>query len=164
MRRGHLLPDDVTRPTALPMVGSRFGSLTVLSLAGRRDHGINSEGWRQRSLLWLVRCDCGVEFTTLGGRLRGDRYYQGTRQCRACAEAEGARRGRMDFSVRLSDGRTIAQIAAASGLKVNTVYRRYLRGWPPEYLGVETKGRRGYGGSEDLPERRRTTRPDVRGI
>lgn len=61
--------------------------------------------------------------------------------------------GRTVMSVKLPNGWTIAQVALAYGLSVNTVYRRWLRGWAVEELGAPLRARGG-GGSVDLPERR----------
>jgi hypothetical protein len=40
------------------------------------------------------------------------------------------------MSRRVGDGRTVAQIAHATGLKVDTVYHRLIRGWKPHELGM----------------------------
>ena len=67
-----------------------------------------------------------------------------------------AARERSRGSVRLPDGWTIAQLALVHGLKTNTVYARWLRGWPVERLGDPIGRREGLGSTKYVPERRRT--------
>lgn len=45
----------------IDLTGRRFGRLTVLGLDDLTDN---------RMTTWRVRCDCGCEFTALGGNLR----------------------------------------------------------------------------------------------
>jgi len=153
------MPDGEHYASAIPMVGKKYGHLTVIANAGRRDYGRPSyaRGHRLRIRLVRVVCDCGAEYDAVAFQVR-----QGVNRCTACAREDNARRQRDETSVRLSNGKTIAQIAASSGLALGTVYRRFLRGWPVERLGVPLRTARqckGYGGSVDLPERRRTVYP-----
>lgn len=137
----------------IPMVGKRYGDVVVLAEAPWKHYPTSKPHRRV-----VVRCDCGTVYETDAAQLRrGD-----SKRCRECGREHSADHHRYETSVRLPDGRTIAQIAAASGLKLGTVYRRFLRGWPPEYLGMALRPRRGYGGSIDLPERRRTVYPESR--
>jgi hypothetical protein len=159
MKRGEVAPDGVFRPDAIPMVGKRYGRLTVIADAGREDLGRKpySNGWRLRLRQVRVRCDCGEEFVARASHVR-----LRIRRCLDCAKEENADRNRNEASVHLPNGKTIAQVAEASGVSLNTVYRRWLRGWPVEKLGTPlrtTRPRKGFGGSVDLPERRRTVYP-----
>lgn len=60
-------------PRFIDLVGSRFGSWLVLSLADRAPSG---------PLRWLCRCDCGLEARVIGGNLRGGN----SKSCRPCAK------------------------------------------------------------------------------
>jgi hypothetical protein len=134
------------------MVGKRYGHLLVVAEAGRRYYTTSKP---QR--LIRVRCDCGNEYETIAHCVR-----RTSSRCAQCWKEDAADYQRAHNSVRLPNGKTIAQVAAASGLDLGTVYRRFLRGWPVEKLGapLRTNGRRrGFGGSVDLPERRRTHIP-----
>ena len=63
-----------------PMVGRRFGGWVVLAQAGSDSSG---------SVSWLCLCDCGVESTVLGYRLRSGRSLScGCRRAEATAEAK----------------------------------------------------------------------------
>ena len=100
-----------------------------------------------------TRCDCGrVSIMEAGSVRDGSR-----RQCLACNRFSASIRC-TSSSVALPDGRTIAGIAKAHGLPLNTVYRRWTRGWPLERLADPLTPQRaakpGWGGSTDLPERR----------
>lgn len=118
-------PDDVFRSDRIDMTGRRYGHLVVLGYAGRRLVG------RQRKLVVRVRCDCGEVLEMVAAALRN----QNVRQCRACGVASAAKAQ----SVRLPDGRTLAQIADACGLKLDTVYHRFIRGWEHWRLGEVTQ-------------------------
>jgi hypothetical protein len=120
------LPDNVARRDALPMIGRTFGDLKVLAFAGRHDFGVSpATGWRVRVRKYRVRCKCGSEFDVVGGRLRSGV----TQRCVACGRKASRTKAKAK-SVRLPDGRTLAQIADATGLRLDTVYHRYIRGWP----------------------------------
>lgn len=58
----------------IDLTGKRFGRLTAISFAGTNDAG---------DALWKVRCDCGVEFQTLGAFLTSGR----TKSC-GCYRSE----------------------------------------------------------------------------
>jgi hypothetical protein len=159
VKLGTLSPDGTFRPDAIPMVGKKYGHLTVLADAGRKDYGRKpySRGWRLRLRQVRVRCDCGEEFVARASHVR-----LRIRRCLDCAKEENADRNRNEASVYLPNGKTIAQVAEESGVPLNTVYRRWLRGWPVEELGTPLRTVRPYkglGGSVDLPERRRTVYP-----
>lgn len=49
----------------IDLVGQRYGKLTVLSYAGRKQSGKN-----QKKTMWLCRCDCGNEKEIAGRELR----------------------------------------------------------------------------------------------
>jgi hypothetical protein len=77
-----------------------------------------------------------------GGALRrpeGDKG--GSKRCTRCSKKRTARLVREHYSVRLRDGVTIGQLAEMTGLKLDTVYHRYIRGWPRWRLGVATQVR-----------------------
>lgn len=116
----------------------------------------------QHATMWLCRCSCGAEHHVAARALmETDGRAGASRRCAECAKERNVARQREEVSTPLPDGRTIARIAAASGLKLDTVYRRWLRGWPLDMLGsahrsAPGKGHKGLGGSADLPERRGT--------
>ncbi len=113
---------------AIPMVGRRYGRFVVLSEAGKRTAPSG-----QRYRLVAARCDCGSRGLYVAQALRVGR----STQCKSCS----ARASGLKMSVRLSDGRSIAQIAAATGLNLDTVYHRLVRGWPEWRLGEVTQRR-----------------------
>ncbi len=136
----------------IPMVGKKFGHLLVLAEAGTRHYGSGLQG------LVRVRCDCGREYVALAHHVRSGRITR----CLRCANRAKA----IASSVRLPNGRTVAQVAHETGVKLGTVYRRYLRGWPLDKLGTPLRTDRkamGFGGSIDLPERRRTVYAEAGG-
>jgi hypothetical protein len=143
------------RSAPIPMVGKRYGDLLVIADAGKREYPTTTA---QR--LVRVRCDCGREYVTLAYHVRHGR----SKRCLVCHGKWAARRGRSEQSVRLPDGRTVAEIAFAAGLDLGTVYRRFLRGWPLDKLGAPLRsgGGKGLGGAVDLPERRCTVFPERR--
>jgi hypothetical protein len=53
-----------------------------------------------------------------------------------CGRAKTARISRDVLSRHVPGGKTIAQIAAESGVSLNTVYVRWMRGWPIARLGA----------------------------
>ena len=96
----------------IDLTGKRQGKLTFL----RPSESIKGG--------WWARCDCGKVYALSMRAIKG--YNRpGTRSCMACRPNKSQER-----SVRLADGRTIAQIAKASGLDLNLVYYRHRRGWP----------------------------------
>ncbi len=113
---------------AIPMVGRRYGRLVVVAEAGKRE----TPGG-QRCRMVAAVCDCGSRGIHIAQSLRQGR----STQCRAC----GARASGRKTSTRLSDGRTVAQVAAATGLRLDTVYHRLVRGWPEWRLGEVTQRR-----------------------
>lgn len=119
--------------TAIPMVGKRYGDLVVLAEAPYRKWG----GCWQRMV--LARCDCGTEWEAQAQAIRDGRINR----CLTCRSDENRRRGVEDLSVRLPDGRTVAEIARASGVPLDTVYARWRRGWPEEDLGLPVGQYRG---------------------
>ena len=52
--------DHRSRPGAEPLVGRRFGHMTVMGLSPRRKKQSlgKGKGWTHKNL-WVVRCDCG---------------------------------------------------------------------------------------------------------
>jgi hypothetical protein len=141
------------RGVPIDITGRRFGSVKV----------IRWDGWLGHHKAWLVRCDCGKEWRTRSQALReGD-----TRRCSDCRDQRFREYGKAALSVRVYNGKTLAQIADAAGLTLNTVYRRWLRGWPvarlgdPLRVGGVARGS-ALGGRADLPERRCTMFPERR--
>lgn len=117
----------------IDLTGQRRGRLVVLSM---------HPGKRNTGSLALCRCDCGNLRLVPSRSLR---HYPG-RQATACvacslaaSRARSAETNRRDRSIKLRDGRTIGQIAAIAGLKVNTVLIRHRRGWPDWRLGETTR-------------------------
>jgi hypothetical protein len=128
----------------IDITGQRFGRWTVLRLAPpeRSPAGVGRT-------MWWARCDCGIEKVVNGATLRGG-DSTGCRRCYLSDDTRG-----LDQSRRLRDGRTIAGIARATGLKLTTVDRRWRRGWPAWALGVAVgEGPVGMGGSRDIRGRR----------
>jgi hypothetical protein len=118
------------------MVGKRYGDLTVLAEGPRVTF---ADGGMQRTV--RVRCKCGTEWEPQAQHVR-----QGsTRRCPECAGRRKAVRGRTSMSVKLPDGWTIAQIALAYSLPLDTVYARWRRGWPAEKLSLPVGQYRGSG-------------------
>ncbi len=149
------------RPEAMApgMVGKKYGHLTVLSVARRIHYGkVRPDGSRLSYLTVNVVCDCGAE-----KEMRAtDIASRGVNRCRRCANEDNRIRGRKEWSVRVG-GRTLAEIAASSGVPLDTVYHRFLRGWPVGKLGLprQQKGTaKKIGGSTYVPERRRTRYPN----
>lgn len=101
--------------------GQRFGSWVVLAPAGMR-----YSPSRNGRMLWRCRCDCGAEADVSSHSLR----YGGSTRCRVCARQAAAAYGRRKASVKLPNGWTVAQVALAHGLPLDTVYGRWRRGWP----------------------------------
>lgn len=122
-------------PLTIDLTGQRFGSLVVLSM----HPGKGSTGARA-----FCECDCGFK------RMVPSRDLTGTsgRAVRACLPCtmEALRKKTaaraIEISTRLPDGRTVAQVAAAAGLKTDTVAQRHRRGWPAWRLGEVTQKRR----------------------
>ena len=116
----------------IPMVGKRYGSLVVLAEAGLRHY----ESSHPRRLV-RVACDCGRQYVADAALLR-----QGsTRRCSDCRDRISATRGR-SMSTRLPSGETFVSVAEKSGVSLNTVTQRWLRGWPEADLGLPVKGKR----------------------
>jgi hypothetical protein len=111
----------------IDLTGKRFGKWKVLGYAWTKRY---PDG-RNQHAKWRCRCDCGNVALVWGYRMRRG----ASTRCMECAAAEAAKRAKEVLSVRLPDGRTIAQIAAASGLRLDTVYHRFIRGWPAHRLG-----------------------------
>lgn len=159
MTRNALRSPDNLRPDnkTVEMVGKRYGNLTVIALAGRKDLGRLSyhDGHRVRILLVLCKCDCGNLWTTPAYQVRQGR----TRRCDECRQERSADYNRKHLSVKLPNGETIGTVALASGIDLDTVYHRWLRGWPMDRLGdpkyPKRTGRHGVGKSYYVEKRRR---------
>lgn len=114
------------RSTVDNLAGREFGLLRVVALVGRRYSPSQSK------TVYQVYCTgCG-------------RTYDATRQsivrskaCRKCAYVEAPKK----LSIRVSNNKTLHEIALENNLKLDTVYKRYLRGWPVERLGVPSQKR-----------------------
>lgn len=124
--------------TLVPMVGRRFGQLLVLARVPPPPGS-----WRAPCV--RVQCDCGEVFVARAQRVRDGV----TRRCLACAQRAAAAHSREQQSVKLPSGRTIAEVAQATGIALDTVYQRWHRGWPESDLALPV-----------LPSRR--PRPDAR--
>lgn len=116
----------------IPMIGKRYGRLVVLAEAGDRWYGTQS------ARLVRVRCDCGAEYDASAYHLRAGR----AQQCRPCGKKVSASKNRAR-STRLPSGRTLVEIAQASGVSLNTVTQRWLRGWSEEHMGLPVNGKFG---------------------
>lgn len=133
-------------PKTAPMVGRKYGHLAVLGVSARRD---------PQPFVW-VRCDCGKIYETRAHVIRDNR----TNRCAECRDEYAADWSRRHCSVRLRSGKTVAGVAQKAGLDLGTVYRRFLRGWPEDKLGLPLQVRggnkpgRGLGRSHDLATRR----------
>lgn len=109
-------------PHAKRTINRTYGSLKVIGLVGRKRIPAG-----QTFLLYAVEClNCGAQSVASITNLQ--RQHGGCRHCYRDEIREG-------FSVLLPDGRTLAQIAYANRLKLDTVYHRYIRGWPHDALG-----------------------------
>ena len=109
-------------PQLIPMVGKRYGDLVVLQRVGRPKGACFKASWVR------VKCRCGKVWTTEAHHVRSGR----TKRCLKCHKATAKERR---ISVRLPSGRTVADIADATGLRLDTVYHRWIRGWPEKRLG-----------------------------
>lgn len=119
-----------TRPETKPMVGRRFGEWEVLAYAGR---GRTRGG--QARLLYLCRCSCGRLATVIGAALRRHKAVGTSRSCVRCGRQRAAAVQR-NRSTPVGDGRTISEIAQATGIPLDTIYHRFIRGWPAERLAA----------------------------
>jgi hypothetical protein len=137
-------PDGDLHPQAILMVGKRYGRLMVVSEEPRKDYRAGA-GYRVRMV--KVRCECGAVFVALASHVRNR-----IRSCLACGAARQTVTNRTRSSVRLTNGWTIAQVALAYGLPLDTVYARHRRGWPAEKLSLPVGqwrgGRKGIGSNE----------------
>jgi hypothetical protein len=115
--------DRPLRSDLVDLTGMRVGEWTVLEAAGLQRF---KRARPQR--LWRCRCTCGAEVEVRGQALRNAT----STRCRACSHVALGKR----FQRRIEGGRTFNTIAAASGLKPDTVMRRYRRGWPLWALGA----------------------------
>lgn len=131
----HPLPDDRYYSNLIPIVGKKFGHLTVLSMAGRRAY-TSPAGRTQRYALVNVRCDCGLVYVAEARAVR-----RAMNRCKKCSAEHTASVSR-SRSHRLPSGRTWVEVAEASGVSLNTVTQRWLRGWPEEDLGLPVRGKR----------------------
>jgi hypothetical protein len=119
--------------SCIDLSGQRFGKLLVLGPGP-----VKRFPCKQSHRMWRVRCDCGAVSMTLGFQLR-----QGvSSQCVACGRAASAKWNRA-HSTRLPSGRTVAEVALASGVALNTVFQRYKRGWAEDDLGLPVVGNLG---------------------
>jgi hypothetical protein len=114
------------KATCINLTGRRFGKWLVLGPGKLRTF---PSGIQAR--YWICRCDCGTRHETQGQHLRHGK----SRQCNDCANHKRAAFGR-SRSRRVGDGRTVSQIALATGVKLNTVYQRFYRGWKPWQLDM----------------------------
>lgn len=125
-------------PLAIDLTGQRFGRLTVLSMhPSKKDWASPKSSGGARA---LCRCDCGNLRMCSSQALRGLQRSRPT-ACVPCmlaqSKAKTSENGRKNLSVKLADGRTIGEVAAAAGLPINLVYYRHRRGWPDWRLGQE---------------------------
>lgn len=113
------------------LVGRRFGKLVVVQHVEPRAFPSGQKAQQVR--VWCT--GCGALFVTLKSHV----VQRLLNACRRCSAVAGADK----VSVLLEDGRTIAQVARESGVKLDTVYHRYIRGWPLERLGEPARKRTG---------------------
>lgn len=112
------------------VAGQYMGVLKVIGVVGRKWVSNGRANW----LLWAVECAaCGEQDVLSSNVIYSARKGHHQNFCRRCAAG-----GNADAqSVRLPDGRSIREIAKAAGLKHDTVYHRYIRGWPHDQLGAK---------------------------
>lgn len=114
-----------TRSDATPttgMVGKKYGHLTVLDVVTRKRHPAGGS-----SLMVLARCDCGRKTKVYAANVRS-----GANECRRCAHATGAAKS----SRVLPSGDTYRELSRRTGIPINTINQRWLRGWPEKDLGL----------------------------
>lgn len=110
------------------LTGRTFGVLEVGEVVERRHYPSG-----QSVLVYEVRC------TRCGKTSRLDRklIVRAHRFCSSCVRTLGA----AAQSVALPDGRTLLDVANASGLPLDTVHKRWARGWPLERLADPPRAR-----------------------
>jgi hypothetical protein len=114
----------------IPMVGKKYGHLTVLERVPRPPG-------RTKAAYVHVRCDCGIEYIAQAHHVRNKINCCWNCGRKVSAEANRAR------STRLPSGRTWVEVAEASGVSLNTVTQRWLRGWSEEDLSLPVNGKQG---------------------
>jgi transposase-like protein len=119
--RGNVL--GIPSRKTLEMVGKKYGHLTVLR--------INPAKYQPGGKHVVVRCDCGRIYDTRAARVR-----DGVSSCCSCGRDRSADTNRQLRSVKLPSGQTVGEVASAAGLKCDTVYARWRRGWPEKDLGA----------------------------
>jgi transposase-like protein len=119
--RGNVL--GIPSRKTLEMVGKKYGHLTVLR--------INPAKYQPGGKHVVVRCDCGRTYDTPAARVR-----DGVSSCCSCGRDRSADTNRQLRSVKLPSGQTVGEVASAAGLKCDTVYARWRRGWPEKDLGA----------------------------
>jgi hypothetical protein len=109
--------------------GRSFGSLTVVCLAGTV---MPYQGARAPVGVSECVCDCGKSRTVWNRHLKNGKVTA----CVGCSMER--RRASMigRFVTRLPSGKTITEVAAAAGMCVDSVYHRWIRGWPESDLGL----------------------------
>lgn len=126
------------RSDLVDLTGQKVGAWTVLGI-GRLQRYEKSKPQR----LWRCRCECGAKVQVRGQALR----EKTSLECKACGASKAGERSRRV----IEDGRSFSGIAAATGLKPDTVMRRYRRGWPLWALGLGPRaGPRGLGKTESV--------------
>jgi hypothetical protein len=121
------------RSDCIDLTGQRFGRLTVLRPGPSR---LYPSGQTART--WWVACDCGTRYTAQGRHLRKGLV----RRCRPCGLAATAAANRAR-STALPSGRTIVEVSTATGVALNTVTQRWIRGWAEKDLGLPVVGKFG---------------------
>lgn len=106
---------------AYDLTGQVFGRLTVISHAGTKGEG------KQRSNLWLCKCECGNEKTTLASSLK-----QGSCKSCGCLHRESSARNIQKVD-RTNNGKLLEGDQAA----FNIVLRKYKDGAKARNLSFE---------------------------
>ncbi len=104
----------------LDLLDRKYGHLVVLKRLGANEEG---------RIRWLVRCDCGQKYAVTSQQLTGTRSVPGVNRCRSCANKYGG-----SAHVVLKTGKTLGELARETGIKLNTLYVRWMRGWPHDRI------------------------------
>ena len=121
---GRILPGTVT------MVGKRYGEVVVMARISRPLD-------RAKQSYVLGRClGCGRQKVFVAQSLR-------TGAAKRCEDCRRRRQAEWDSrnasSRRLPSGETYLELSERTGVSVNTINQRWLRGWPESDLGLPVR-------------------------